>query len=381
MTVRVTIHPDLLTWACRRRGVAPAELQARFPRLDAWIDGTVQPTLRQVQDFAAATATPVGYLFLPKAPVETLPIPDLRTVGSVPLRAPSPDLLDTLYLCQRRQDWYRDHARTTGLRPLAFVGSLTLSVDPVSAAARIREALGLTLADQRGQGSWEAAMRLWVERADRLGVLVVFNGVVGVNTHRKLDPDEFRGFALSDVLAPLVFVNSADTRPAQMFSLAHELAHLWCGASALSDAGGDAWPGAAVERWCNAVAAELLVPLEALRPALGGGEGLAEARRLAGVFKVSVLVMLRRLHDAGAMSREEMGRLYAVEVARFRALREKGGGGGDFYATQRARIGTRFVRAVLESTWEGRSSFTEAFQMLGAKSTDTLDKLGVAVGL
>jgi len=178
-----------------------------------------------VEKFAKATYAPVGYLFLAEPPVESVPIPDFRTLATSRVSRPSPDLLDTLYLCQQRQEWYRDFARSEGEGRLPFVGSSALTGDIGETAARMRTALGFSIEERREIPTWTDALRRFIEQADLLGVLVMVSGVVGSNNRRKLDPREFRGFALSDDLAPLVFINGADTKAAQMFTLAHELAH------------------------------------------------------------------------------------------------------------------------------------------------------------
>lgn len=377
---RVPVKPELLRWARERAGRDVASLSKPFPSLEAWERGEVQPTLKQLERFARATHTPIGYLFLPEPPVERLPIPDLRTVAGEYAGRPSPDLLDTLYLCQQRQEWYRDFARSMGEVPLPFVGSVDLADDVEGAAARIRTALNFDVEERRQARTWTEALRLFIGQADALGVLVMVSGVVGSNNRRKLDPQEFRGFALADDLAPLVFINGSDTKAAQMFTLAHELAHIWLGRSAVSDAQATRVPDHQVEGWCNRVAAELLVPLALMRAQYTAGDDLrAELDRLARHFKVSTLVVLRRIHDAGALSREQLWQEYDRELERLRALPK--GSGGDFYLTQPTRVSRRFARALFESTFEGRTSFIAAFRMLGLKKMATFRELGHRLGV
>jgi transcriptional regulator with XRE-family HTH domain len=233
--MRVEIKPELLRWARERSGLGRAALAQSFPQLDNWERGESSPTLKQLESFAKATHTPVGYLFLQEPPVERIPIPDFRTIGNERIGHPSPDLLDTVYICQQRQEWYRDFARSEGEESVPFVGSTHLTDDVEAAAATIRRALGFDVEERRQMPTWTDALRRFIEQADALGALVMVNGVVGSNNRRKLDPQEFRGFALADNLAPLVFINGADTKAAQMFTLAHELAHIWLGLPAVSD--------------------------------------------------------------------------------------------------------------------------------------------------
>ena len=378
--MRVEIKPKLLRWAQERSGLDPAALAHRFPQLDTWERCESRPTLKQLESFAKATHTPVGYLFLQEPPVERIPIPDFRTVGNERVGRPSPDLLDAVYICQQRQEWYRDFARYEGEDPVPFVGAAHLNDDVEATAATIRREIGFDVEERRQMPTWTDALRRFIEQADRLGVLVMVSGVVGSNNRRKLDPHEFRGFALADRLAPLVFINGADTKAAQMFTLAHELAHIWLGLSAVSDAQASQVPEHEVERWCNRVAAELLVPLAVVRAEYEPRKPLGEEiNRLARRFKVSTLVVLRRIHDVGGLTQDQFWRAYREELQRLRAM--PAGSGGDFYLTLSARAGKRFARALVVSTLEGRSSFTEAFRLLGFKKMATFREVGRSLGV
>ena len=298
--IRVDVKPEILRWARERAGLNRKDLAGKFRRLDEWEAGAVQPTLKQLEAFARAVHVPTGYLFLSSPPDEPVPIPDFRTVAGRHVTRPSPNLLDTIYACQERQSWYREYARIAGQSELGYVNSATTATPVPTVAADMRQQLDFRVAVRKECPTWSDALRLFIRGADDIGVLVMVSGVVASNNHRGLDPSEFRGFALSDPMAPLVFVNGADTKAAQMFTLAHELAHIWLGSSALSSIGARPVAGTRREEvWCNAVAAEFLVPLVELRAELSNGEQLPRTvSRLARSFKVSTLVVLRRLLDA-----------------------------------------------------------------------------------
>jgi Zn-dependent peptidase ImmA (M78 family) len=208
------------------------------------------------------------------------------------------------------------------------------------------------------------------------------SSIVGSNSHRKLDVEEFRGFALADNLAPVVFLNGSDSKAAQMFTLAHELAHLWAGASGVSDVQVGRVPEQGMERWCNQVAAELLVPMDVFRAQYRRDEPVPAAiQRLAREFKVSTLVALRRLFDAGYIDQNALWRHYREEQQRLRQLERRESGGGDFYRTLGARTSKRFARAIVSSALEGQASVTEAFRMLGIRKSATFHEAARELGI
>lgn len=361
----------VLRWAAGRARLAEAALAKRFRKWPLWLSGEARPTLRQLEDFAQLSHTPIGYFFLPEPPELHLPVPDFRTVRDVLLIEPSSELLDMLYLCQQRQDWFREYAQLHGLPRLEFVGHANMQDSPEAVAEEMRDTLALSIAERRRLPTWADALRQLIAKAEEAGVLVMASSIVGSNSHRKLDVEEFRGFALADDLAPLIFLNAADSKSAQMFTLTHELAHLWLGLSGVSDVETGRVPDQTTERWCNRVAAEVLMPLTEVMVVHDPDETVPHAiQRLARHFKVSTLVALRRLHDAGFIDTHALWQYYQVEIKRLRAL-ERSSGGGDFYRTLGARTGKRFAWAIVASTLEGQTLFQDAFRMLGVRKTAT----------
>lgn len=384
MVVRVDVAPDLLNWAIERAGWDAETIERRAPRLDEWAAGTHRPTLKQLEKFAHDTHTPFGMLFLAEPPIEELPIPDMRTVGNVTVSRPSADLLDTIYQCQARQDWYRSYPQENGLDERDFVGSVTTETPPEVVADRMRDLLGFDLTERGTFASWEDALRRLIDRIEHLGVLVMVNGVVGANTHRKLDPDEFRGFALADPLAPLIFVNGADTKAAQIFTVIHEFAHLWLGASALSDAAMTADGGRREELWCNRVAAEVLIPLTVLRRDFAGEATTQELDRLARKYRVSTLVVLKRVFDAGFLTWEDYRDRYERERERvigILAARRGDEGGGNYYYTQPLRLSRQFAQAVITSALDGSTTYRDAYRLLGTRKHSTFENLAAELGV
>ena len=357
-------------------GVAQEDLTKRFKRLADWESGQIQPTLKQAEAFARAVHVPFGYLFLSEPPDEPLPIADFRTVADARKARASPDLIDTLYSMQRRQAWLREHFVENEMEPLAFAASAHLSDDPDAVGREMRLTLGLN-------EGWAAKVRTWQDAANELrrmieqvGVMAVINGVVGNNTHRRLSVREFRGFALADRYAPLIFVNGADAKSAQMFTLAHELAHIWLGEGGLSGFENLIPGGTNVEDWCNRAAAEFLVPSREL------GERWVQVRRvqdpfqaLARSFKVSPVVAARRAMDLKLVERSAFFEFYEHYISR----EHRSGtisSGGDFYNNQNARVGELFASHVIRAAMGGQIGFRNAYELTGLRGGTFQDYAG-----
>lgn len=382
---KIEVCTAVLQWAVER-APDPDTLHLKFPKLGAWLRGEDRPTVRQLEALARVTATPFGYLFLQSPPDEQLPIPHFRTVRDQQRSRPSANLLETVRIMQRRQAWMREYLIEEGNDPLPFVGSASLADDPSEVADKMRAALGLENGWAANERTWTDALRSLRHRMESVGILVVVNGLVGNNTSRKLDVREFRGFVLVDEYAPLVFVNGADGKAAQMFTLAHELAHIWFGRSAVFDLY-ELHPAAQqTELACNRVAAEFLVPSSEFAAVWQRVQREPDRfQQVARRFKVSELVAARRALDLRMITRSEFRQFYNAYIeAERRRNEEVEQEGGNFFANQQLRIGRRLSEAIVRAAKEGRLLYREAYQLSGlyGKTFDryaqTLERGGLA---
>jgi Zn-dependent peptidase ImmA (M78 family) len=375
---KVAVKSDLISWARERSGLTLNALVKRFPKFRDWERGEAL-TLRQLEALAKTTSTPLGYFFLPEPPEERLPIPDFRTRPGAQARRPSPNLLETIQTMQQRQGWIRDFLIEQGQEPLSFVGSVALRDDPDQVASKIRAVLSLPNDWARRESTWTEALRALREEAEDAGIFVVINGVVGNSTRRKLDVNEFQGFVLSDEYAPLIFINGADARAAQMFTLAHELAHLWIGRGGIVAFEEMQPANNEVELFCNRAAAEFLVPAAELRASWAEAQRADEPFQfLARHFKVSPIVAARRSLDLSLLTRREFFEFYREYQKDERRQRRKSTG-GDFYATQGARVGDRFANAVFRAVKEGRLLYRDAYRLTGLHGK-TFDRFAELLG-
>lgn len=376
MPVRVPVSPDVLEWALDRTHDPDAITEA-MPKVLEWLAGDSQPTVKQLTTFAARTGTPFGYLLLRFPPALDLPVPDFREgFGGQTFGDPSPNLLAVVHQSIRRQDWYRDYAIDNALPEVDVVGSAS-DMRPVEAAADMRRVMAYEVGQRRG--SWSDQRKHLLRAFEDLGGLTVATSMVENNTHRMLDQDEFRGFSLVDPLAPLVFVNTRQTMNGQLFTLAHEFAHVWRGIGGVSLEDLRWRAQSAVERWCNDVASEFLVPAADLGrqyPDLNRLDLVELLERLARRYRCGTLVVLQAINRTGLRQFDDYQATYDEEVDRLKALaedREDSGGSGQFLYNQPYRIGERFSRAVIDDALGGRTPLAEAVRLTSLKSLTNFD--------
>ena len=381
----ITLQPGVLRWARERAGLDRDQLATRLklqPQDIMEWEHSGRITFNEVDDLAKHTYTPVGYFYLAEPPDDSLPIADFRTRAGASPHRPSPNLLDTIYQMQLRQAWMREEMIQQEDPPMEFVGAFSLDSSPPQVAAAMGDALQLSGGWAAVEGSWINALRTLRDRIESAGVLVVFNGIVGNNTRRKLDVEEFQGFALVDEYAPLIFVNNSDYKTAQIFTLVHELSHVFVGETGLSKFENLSPTDHTVEEICNKIAAEFLVPSEDLHKrwetASRSGDPFQD---LAKHFKVSTVVAARRALDSELITREMFFKYYHENKARNwgGTQSEDKRSGGDFWNNQLWRVGPRFGSAVSRAVIEGRLPYTDAYSLTGLKG-DTFSNMPKKMG-
>jgi Zn-dependent peptidase ImmA (M78 family)/DNA-binding XRE family transcriptional regulator len=372
------INPKILNWARARAQVSEDDLSKALgvkpEKVIAWAEGSVQPTFNQAQKLAGKLHIPFAFFFLPSPPRDELPLPDLRTVANRGVAEASINLKDTIASVMRRQAWYKEYLQDQGAAPLDFVGSVTPETSPSVVASAIRKTLKLDNLDPRGM-NWESYQRKIVTAAENAGVLVMRSGIVDNNTHRTLSISEFRGFAVSDPLAPVIFINLRDAPAARLFTLIHEIAHLWLGQSGISSAKPS--ETRREEQFCNAVAGEFLAPAKEMSALWRENAGLEEnVADLSRIFHVSKYVIVRRALDLKLIGQETYQTYYGELIRQFN---DTDSSGGNFYVMAQNKNSAKFSKALLGEALTGRVLLRDASRLLGiapAKLKTYADEVG-----
>lgn len=322
-------------------------------------------TVPQAEKLAKKARIPFGYLFLAEPPQLARPtIPDLRQAQDTePL---SQDFYETLEDALVKQEWFAEYLQEHGAKPLSIVGKFSARErpSPQAVAADIAKQLEISDEDRRISVDADAYFSRLSAKAEAKGILVMKSGFVKSNTRRTLSEKEFRGFALPHPIAPLVFVNGNDAKVAAVFTLMHEIAHIWLGVEGVSDVAlKNNHPS---ERLCNAVAANVLVPIDRFSEIWGGPQDLD---RTAKFFRVSKLVIARRALDQKLVDQT----FYDEVSAASRKIKKTGTPTADM--TIPVRNGKRFTKTVLASAMSGETLLRDAGTLLNVRA-DTVASLG-----
>lgn len=362
MAVNISVNNDILTWAIARAGYELPDFVEKYPRITDWLSGAKQPTVKQLEDFSNRVHLPFGYLFLPKPPNETINFPFFRTGRKEGTDRVSLNVYDTILDLQRRQEWLVAYVEELGNDALPYVSRFDKLTNPMDVVQDIRGTLGLSPSWTAGCPTWEDALDTLVKKIEEIGIIVVFNGIVGNNTHRVIPVEECRGFVLVDEYVPFMFVNSADAKAAQLFTIVHELAHVWLGRSAGFDFRQLMPSDDPAERLCDQVAAEFLVPEALLR---AHWTGIADIQKLATKFKVSKIVIARRALDLGLISRATFFQVYNTYMAEFAAKKQGQEPGGNFYFTTRRRVSPTFAAYIDSAVKADKLLYRDAYKLTG----------------
>ena len=364
--IRVEVKPAIFEWVLQNINFENIKAKMKDDFF-LWMTGKKTPTFNQLEQFSKATNIPFGYFFLSTPPIEKMELLEYRTVDSLDIEKPSRNLIDTINEMEAVQEWMRDYVKGADLGELNYVGALKGNEDIGSIASTIMESLRLSkewFLD--GSDAWDS-FKLLRERLEDIGTIVMMNGIVGSNTHRSLDINEFRAFTIIDKYAPLIFINANDSSNGRLFSLAHEMTHIWFGVNSFYNDYQHPINGiSSLEVLCNAVAAELLAPIEMFNTSWREDktDDIAEKiSNIAGYFRCGTTVIARRALDQGLIDKATYTKLAESAIAKYREKRSEQGSGGNYYNTLKTRIDKRLVLALSNSVYEGKTTFIEAFRL------------------
>lgn len=380
--INVNIQPDVISWALSQTKEEQIGTKL-MNNIKQWLDGTKTPTFNQIEDFSRKANIPLGYFFLQAPPVEKIALIDYRTVDSIELANPSRNLIDIIHEMENVQEWMKDYRRETGFDVLPLVGSLKGENDFKHIAEIIRQDIDLNDSWFENCKNMSEAFNYVRSLLENCGIVVMLNGVVGKNTHRALSIDEFRAFVMVDEWAPLIFINSADTQGARLFSLFHEMAHIWLGQNDLYNDRTNSQKVKPIEVLCNAVASELMVPFEQFLAEWNNFESTDIREKiisLAKYFKCGESVIARKAYDAKKINYDLYKSVIDDAIEAYREMKEnKESSGGNYYNTMGSRLDGGFVRALCESINSGRTTYSEAYRLTNT-SRKTFSEIAVRLG-
>ena len=370
-TVNVNIQPAIISWALSQ--TSEEKLGTKLvENIKQWLDGTKSPTFNQIEDFSKKSHIPLGYFFLQTPPVEQISLLEYRTLDSIELTNPSRNLIDTIHEMEAVQEWMVNYRKEWNYDTISVVGSLKGITDISVIADTIRKDLGLNVEWYKECGNPSEAFNKVRGLLEECGIIVMMNGIVGKNTHRALDVNEFRAFAMVDKWAPLIFINGADSLGGRLFSLLHETVHLWLGENDLyNDRRYTTEKVKPIEVICNAVAGEILVPRQVFLQCWekdANDDVYVKIKELTKIFRCSESVLSRRALDNQKIDKAIYNKVVSDAIQAYIESKQEKSSGGDYYRVARSKLDGAFVRALCESVNSGRTSYTEAYRLTNTTS-------------
>ena len=377
-------NPDVMRWAVERSGISEERICRAFKKYPKWLSMECKPTLKQLMDFAHMVHINLYDLYSPTIPDYGFQIADFRTQDGSGVVSPAPELYETIEMARYRQNWMSEYFALEGRDPVSFVGSyrgsaLTLE-NAASLAKYLHRFLGLDEQWALHVKTQQEAVRTLRNAIEARGISVAINGVVGDNSHRKLDLQEFRGFVLSDAFAPVIFINGQDAKSAQLFTMIHELAHLAFAETGVVDPAhpeGDSHGfDATLERFCDRVAAEFLVSSDFIGQEWQKAEAATtddyeRVSRIAKMHKVSFMVVARQLFDNDMLSKDRFFGLFRRHQSIMNGLKQKPKkkrDGGNPYGNKSYRLGMVFSEAVWSALNSDAITLSDAYDLAGLTS-------------
>lgn len=381
MGEKADITPKVLKWARESARmsieVAASKVPISAEKLIAWESGEELPTINQAQKLAKAYRRPFALLFLAEVPSDFQPLRDFRRKGSKPLGTGSVFIIREI---QQKQAWISELNRAEHNPKAPFVGRFNTKDDPESVANDILESFNI----QPSEYASSSPIREWIDKAESNGIFVSRTSFI--HSRLLLDSDEIQGFAIADPFAPFVFVNSDDWDKPQLFTLVHELAHIWIAESGISNdielTKAEDFDSHPIELFCNEVAGNALMPtsfMDSLPSSAfdSTGDIYKFANRL-GVSSLAFLVRGRNLRFVSIERYKQLKNAVDIEYKAFLKreeekksrlkIKEKKGGPNP-YLLQVNRNSRLFTQTVLDAFRGGIIEPTQASKLLNVRIT------------
>ncbi len=362
-TNRIEINKEIYMWAIRESQINYDEIKLRFDKIDAWISQESLPTFRQVERLANFLKVPLGYMFLDEPPKKDVIQSEFRTIGNK-LPGISKELKDTLYSIGRKKDWLSEYRKEKGwkkLIPDEYNDLASMDVETICFVAK--EFISLDEFWYKRIRKIDSAYKHLREKLENGGITVMQNGVVGTNSHRKLDIEEFRGFLLNDEIAPFIFINNNDSAAGKIFTLVHEYIHFLLGEDDIL-VEEDFEHKVINEQKINKITAEFLMPTSHMADLWDDGDmGMKQIEKLSDLFHVSQFALALKLRDMGKIDQQLLNQIRQQTHIRVKK-KIKAGEQRDYYNTSRSRFGDNFISTVIMSAESGDITFTHAFKLL-----------------